>query len=51
MGIERFGSNHLVNAMGAMLAIGLALVILLALLLVLSILAKRHTCIERVFNL
>ena len=49
-GIERFGSNHLVNAMGAMLVIGLALVILLVLLLVLSILAKRHTCIERVFS-
>ena len=43
-GIERFGSNHLVSAMGAMLVVGLALVALTFALVALWLLAKRYVC-------
>ena len=48
-GIERFGTNHIVSAMGAMSVIGSALAGLVVLLFILWFLSKRFTSINKLY--
>lgn len=48
-GIERFGTNHIVSAMGAMFAIGIALAAMVVLLIILWLLAKHFENVNKLY--